>query len=623
VAVLPVVKRLAAYGEPVEGTSFGRYRLIELLGRGGMGEVWRAHDTATNNRTVAIKLLPAQLAADPTFVARFRREADAAAQLNNPHIIPIHTYGEIDGRLYVDMRLVEGRDLHGVLADGPLAPARAVRVIEQVAKALHAAHKIGLVHRDVKPSNILLDEDDFAYLIDFGIARAASDAPLTSSGGVIGSWHYMSPERMQAGQVDARADIYALACVLYECLTGSTPFPGNNTEQQITAHLTAPPPRPSITDPDVPATFDPVIAKGMAKDPDQRYASTVELARAAHAAITTPLPLPGKPTRLRDALRGSRPDDQPPPAPAPVRQQAGDLDPGAIPQRPPGQPPTPRLRPTADRSSPQVDTPPAPPKRRRQKWPLIAGIVVILAAAGVGGYLWRPHSPASSTPSAQSAAPPGQTAQPASASGQTVLPLAGLSGPGGVAVDSVGDVYVADAGNNRVLELAAGSGSPTALPFSGLGNPRGVAVDGTRAAYVTNVGNSRVLKLAAGSSGTTELPFTGLSNPSGVAVDTAGAVYVTAGGNRVLKLPAGSSGSIVLPFTGLSNPSGVAVDASGAVYVVDTGNNRVLKLAAGSGTPTALSFTGLNNPSDVAVDKAGNLYVADTGNNRVVKLAGG
>ena len=157
----------------MEGTLFGLYRLVELLGRGGMGEVWRAHDTATN-RTVAIKLLPPHLAADDTFVRRFRREAEAAAQLNNPHIIPIHTYGEIDGRLYVDMRLVEGRDLQAVLAGGPLKPGRAVPIIEQVANALHAAHKVGLVHRDVKPSNILVDEDDFAYLIDFGIARGAN-----------------------------------------------------------------------------------------------------------------------------------------------------------------------------------------------------------------------------------------------------------------------------------------------------------------------------------------------------------------------------------------------------------------------------------------------------------------
>src|ERR1700736_6011167 len=153
----------AVYCEPVEGTPFGRYRLIELLGRGGMGEVWRAYDTDTD-RVVALKVLPPHLAQDPGFLERFRREAHAAARLNNPHIIPIHHYGEIDGRLYVDMRLIEGRDLQTVLADGPLEPGRAVRIIDQVAKALHAAHRVGLLHRDIKPSNILLDGDDFAYL---------------------------------------------------------------------------------------------------------------------------------------------------------------------------------------------------------------------------------------------------------------------------------------------------------------------------------------------------------------------------------------------------------------------------------------------------------------------------
>jgi Protein kinase domain len=272
----------------VEGTPFGRYRLVELLGRGGMGEVWRAYDTATNNRVVAIKLLPPNLAQDETFVERFRREADAAARLNNPHIIPIHTYGEIDGRLYVDMRLVEGRDLQTVLDDGPLKPARAVRIIEQVAKALHAAHKIGLVHRDVKPSNILLDEDDFAYLIDFGIARGVDQTGLTGTGAMIGSWHYMAPERLRAHEADARADIYALACVLYQCLTGERPFPGDTLESQVAAHLTNPPPLPSISRPDVPSKFDPVVAKGMAKDPDKRYPTTVELARDAVDAAAAP-----------------------------------------------------------------------------------------------------------------------------------------------------------------------------------------------------------------------------------------------------------------------------------------------------------------------------------------------
>jgi serine/threonine kinase PknH len=276
----------------VDGTPFGRYRLVALLGRGGMGEVWRAYDTTTD-RTVAVKLLPPHLAEDGAFVQRFRREAHAAARLNSPHVIPIHDYGEIDGRLYVDMRLIEGRDLQSVLEDGPLSPGRAVRIIEQVAKALHAAHRVGLIHRDVKPSNILLDEDDFAYLIDFGIARATEDTRLTETGGMIGTFHYMAPERLGSGEVDARADIYALACVLYECLTGGPPFPADSTERLIVAHLSAPPPHPSAARPDVPAQFDEVIATGMAKDPDWRYATTVELAGAAHNAIRAiPTPIP-------------------------------------------------------------------------------------------------------------------------------------------------------------------------------------------------------------------------------------------------------------------------------------------------------------------------------------------
>ena len=169
-----------------DGTPFGRYRLVELLGGGGMGDVWRAYDTATD-RIVAIKVLHPHLSDDEEFQRRFRLEAHAAARLNNPHVIPIHNYGEIDGRLYVDMRLVEGRDLGAVLADGPLEPGRAVRIIEQVANALHAAHQVGLLHRDVKPSNILLDRDDFAYLIDFGIARALDETRITKSGSTIGT----------------------------------------------------------------------------------------------------------------------------------------------------------------------------------------------------------------------------------------------------------------------------------------------------------------------------------------------------------------------------------------------------------------------------------------------------
>ena len=158
-----------------------------------------------------------------------------------------------------------------------------------MASALNAAHRAGLVHRDVKPSNILLAEDDFAYLIDFGIARGAEETGLTGTGNVIGTWPYMAPERFSTGRSDKSSDIYALACVLYECLTASRPFPGESVEQQIAGHLTTPPPRPSTTRPGVTPQLDAVIAVGMAKDPDQRYDTTTELARAARTALTEPV----------------------------------------------------------------------------------------------------------------------------------------------------------------------------------------------------------------------------------------------------------------------------------------------------------------------------------------------
>ena len=279
----------------MEGTPFGRYRLLELLGRGGMGEVWRAYDTGTD-RVVALKVLPGHLAQDPTFEQRFRREAHAAARLNNPHVVPIHDYGEIDGRLFVDMRLIEGRDLHVVLADGPLEPARAVAIVEQIARALQAAHKAGLIHRDVKPSNILVAEDDFAYLIDFGIARAADETRLTGTGATVGTWAYMAPERFRTNTADASADIYALACVLHHCLTGQLPFPGDSLEQVAAAHMFEPPPQPSALRGVIPPAMDEVIATGMAKEPDRRYPTTKDVARAARTALTAPTPQPSLPT---------------------------------------------------------------------------------------------------------------------------------------------------------------------------------------------------------------------------------------------------------------------------------------------------------------------------------------
>jgi serine/threonine-protein kinase len=396
----------------VDGTPFGRYRLIELIGRGGMGEVWRAYDP-TMDRMVALKLLPANFAGDKVFQERFRREARAAAGLDDPHIVPFHDFGEVDGRLYVTMRLIKGRDLQTMLADGPLSPVRAVRIIEQVAQALHAAHEVGLVHRDVKPSNILLDKNDFAYLIDFGIARAAGETGLTSTGAAIGTWAYMSPERLNTGHADVRADIYALTCVLHEALTGQRPFPGDSLERQIVGHLTSPPPRPSMLQPAVPQSIDAVIARGMAKQPDSRYATTVELADAARDAITAPITRPtAAPTREPPTV------DVRAPRIRPATAMGGPVSPSAPTAPGSGQPPQLHVRPPL--GMPPPGAPGSKGKRDRKAFfvATIATFVAVIAVATAAIVAHQHHTAGpSSRSTTQLSSTSSSTTQPASTSG--------------------------------------------------------------------------------------------------------------------------------------------------------------------------------------------------------------
>ena len=202
----------------MSGEEFGPYRLLARLGAGGMGEVWRARDTRTD-REVAIKRLRPAFAGDPSYVAGFRREAALAAKLNHPAIVPIHSYGEIDDQLYIEMPLLAGTDLTTLIArDGPLGPARAVEVIAQVAEALDTAHAAGLVHRDVKPSNVMVQarrRGDFVHLIDFRIARHADTTATHTGPGLVGTLTYMAPERFEGGAGDSSSDVYALAGVLF------------------------------------------------------------------------------------------------------------------------------------------------------------------------------------------------------------------------------------------------------------------------------------------------------------------------------------------------------------------------------------------------------------------------
>ncbi|MEN3283489.1 MAG: hypothetical protein V7607_4629, partial [Solirubrobacteraceae bacterium] len=256
------------------GQRFGAYQLGKLLGRGGMGVVYQAQHVHLG-RTVALKLLAPQLSGSEDFRARFLRESRLAATLDHPGIVTIYDAGDVNGVLYLAMRFVRGTDLAAMLVQrGPLGASEALAILEQVAAALDAAHAAGLVHRDVKPANVMI-EGQRCYLTDFGLTkRSSSDsAQLTAAGQFLGTVDYISPEQIEGREVDGRADVYALGCVLFECLTGSRPYPRDSQVAIIFAQLREPPPRPCELRPDLPAAIDMVVAKAMAKDPIQRYST--------------------------------------------------------------------------------------------------------------------------------------------------------------------------------------------------------------------------------------------------------------------------------------------------------------------------------------------------------------
>jgi len=299
------------------GTTFGPYHFKRLLGRGGMGEVYEAENTV-KEWPCAVKLMSESVSKDPVFRERMKREARTTGRLQEPHVVPIHDYGEIDGQLFLEMRLIDGVDLDSILKRfGPLTPPRAVAIISQVASALDAAHAAGIMHRDVKPQNVLITRDDFAYLVDFGIASATSDEKLTQLGTAVGTWKYMAPERFSNDEVTYRADIYSLACVLHECLTGAPPYRADSASMLVTAHLMDPIPQASTVRSGIPKALDGVIARGMAKKPEDRYASASDLALAAHEALSTPDQdhADNIVRRSQEAtLLGPQPDAAPPPA---------------------------------------------------------------------------------------------------------------------------------------------------------------------------------------------------------------------------------------------------------------------------------------------------------------------
>lgn len=445
---------------PDVGAQFGPYLLKRLVGSGGMGRVFEAQDTVMD-RIVALKLISGTYAQDPDYRKRLQREARIAGRLQDPHVVPIHAAGEIDGQLFVDMRLINGVDLDTMLRrEGILTPARAVSIIRQVASALDAAHQAGVMHRDIKPGNILITADDFAYLVDFGIANQSTEEQLTQMGDVLGTWAYMAPERFSGdnAQVTHSSDIYALACVLFETLTGTPPYTGDRVSV-IGAHISGPIPRASMRI-RVPPELDSVIARGMAKRGEERYATAGQFARAAEdvvGSVVTPqvdlartdigrgvesgpqsANLSGDtqrsfppqthpswppqthssfPPQTHSSWPPQSPPSYPPQSPPPYPPQSPPpYPPQSPPSYPPQSPPPPQGPPSYPPQTPpnwHAATPPPRGAKNLGRWIALAAAVVLVVAVAAGIGIWRLTSGKSSeqtsggpTTSASSSATP-------------------------------------------------------------------------------------------------------------------------------------------------------------------------------------------------------------------------
>jgi DNA-binding beta-propeller fold protein YncE len=334
------------------GAVFAGHRIVALAGRGGMGVVYRAIHLALG-RTVALKVIAPNLIEDGPTRRRFLRESRTAASIDHPNVIPVYYTGEEDGIAYIAMRYVPGDDLRRLVRDANgLEPRRAARIVFQVGAALDAAHAAGLVHRDVKPANVLIGPQDHVYLSDFGLSKhALSDGGETVSGRWVGTLDYVAPEQIRGERPDARADVYALGCVLYFALTGSAPFPHEGEEARMWAHLSEPPPAPSARVDGLTHELDDVVARGMAKRPGDRYPSAGDLGRAAVAAAEH------GPVRERERVVGvgaAAPDE------TPTESLGGPVDPRSPPE----------ARTEADRA----------PRRRLARAALPAGLAVLAGA---------------------------------------------------------------------------------------------------------------------------------------------------------------------------------------------------------------------------------------------------
>jgi hypothetical protein len=371
---------------PMVGDEFAGYRLRAVVGRGGMSVVYQAENPRLGS-VVALKVLAPELATDDVFRARFLEESRIAASLNHPNVIPIYDMGPCDDLLYIAMRYVAGTDLRALLKkQSPLPPADSVFLTGQAARALDAAHRKGLVHRDVKPGNLLIEhgvdgDPDHVYLSDFGITKhALSRSGLTRTGEFLGTIDYVAPEQIQDIPVDGRADQYSLGCVLYECLTGRVPFTKERDAAIIWAHVEEMPPMPSTLRPELPADVDDVFSRVLAKKPGDRYSSCrefIDQARVSLGGLATGSARGNTVSMVRPSLGSTSPPDA-----ISQRGPVGHADPGDGPDR--GE---------RGKRGEHAAGPQDPRRRGRWRWVAALAAALVLIAGGVGAYVaTRGHS---------------------------------------------------------------------------------------------------------------------------------------------------------------------------------------------------------------------------------------
>ena len=541
------------------GSVLDDFRIEDEIGRGGMGVVYRAAQVSLG-RPVALKVISEALSDREGFRERFVRESRLAASLDHPNVIPVYAAGEHDGVLYIAMRFVDGTDLRALLtAEGALDPARAAGVVAQVASALDAAHERGLVHRDVKPANILVAArggGEHTYLTDFGLTkRTASDSGLTAAGEWVGTLDYVAPEQVRGEQVDSRADVYALGCVLYELLTGDVPFPRDDDIAKLWAHISDPPPGVVDLAPDTPRALAAVAARCMEKEPSDRFQTAGEMGRAALASVPG-LGDTGARARMAAGRRG-------------VVLGGGS-------------------RTRAGATAVLADTEPRSLLARRSSLLVLAALTAAAAAAALllltGG----------------DSEPSGSAAAPRAAAGAVDVRIAVGDSPAGVDLEN-DSAWVANEGDGTVsrvdLETRRVRGKPIAVGK----NPRAVAGD-DGAVWVANFGGGTVSRIDAESGRVTQTIPVG-QGPTGIVVGGE-FVWVSTEERRIVQIDA-RSGSVVSRDIGVRS-SGALDLAQGRLWIADQVDGVLRAYFIGAGVVADAPLVLGDTPTDIA---AGPRYV--------------